>query len=91
MTDHHTQGTGGIGPPPFADPIRSIEYMLGQIKGQLDSALHRMESHNNDIDELRKRVTLLERWQSKALGIVLAASLLVSLASQYIKDYLPLK
>ena len=49
---------------------------LGRVEGKLDSVLLAVDDHG-------KRLTILERWQAKVLGMAAVVGSLASLAWQY--------
>lgn len=58
--------------------------MLGRIEGKLDSTLKKTEAHDEDIEKLTHRVSILERWRAYLLGSTAFIAILVP----YIKEYL---
>ena len=60
----------------------SVERALGRVEGKLDMVLLGQAAHGAALEEVSKRTSKLERWQSKILGAAAVMGFLGSLVLQ---------
>ena len=62
----------------------NVMLLLGRIDGKLDSALSRIDQHDNTLEKHDERITKLETGKALAMGVAAAVSTAVGLALQFL-------
>lgn len=62
----------------------NVMLLLGRIDGKLDSALSRIDQHDDTLEKHDERITKLETGKAWAMGVAAAVSTAVGLALQFL-------
>lgn len=68
--------------------FETLDYRLGMIQGTLDSLVTHLVRIEKQHDELRGRITDLEKWKARVLGVASALAVLVSAVVSVLADHL---